>query len=143
GQTLPYDDNGHGTHVSGTIAGNGFDSQGENAGMAPEASIVALKVLDANGRGSASTVIAALNWVAANALTYNIRVVNLSIGAAVLESAYTDRLTLAARALVDQGIVVVAAAGNFGTDNAGLELWGGVTAPGNEPWVLTAGASTT
>src|SRR6185503_21009523 len=48
GQTQPYDDNGHGTHVAGIIAGNGYDSNGEKAGTAPGASIVSLKVLDAN-----------------------------------------------------------------------------------------------
>src|SRR5439155_27096339 len=49
GQLMPYDDNGHGTHVAGIIAGNGTDSNGQKAGSAPDASIVSLKVLDANG----------------------------------------------------------------------------------------------
>ena len=143
GAPLPYDDNGHGTHVSGIIAGNGHDSNGEKSGMAPDASIISLKVLDASGQGTVSNVIAALNWVAANAQTLNIRVVNLSVGAAVLESYDTDPLTVAAKALVDKGIVVVCAAGNFGTDAAGHKLWGAITAPGNAPWVLTVGASST
>src|SRR5436309_334174 len=56
GHTLPYDDNGHGTHVSGIIAGNGYDSLGERAGIAPRASIVSLKVLDANGEGTISNI---------------------------------------------------------------------------------------
>ena len=51
GQSRPYDDNGHGTHVTGIIAGNGHDSYGEKAGIAPDASIISLKVLDADGRG--------------------------------------------------------------------------------------------
>ena len=50
GRTLPYDDNGHGTHVAGIIAGNGYDSNGEKAGIAPDANIISLKVLDANGQ---------------------------------------------------------------------------------------------
>ena len=66
GQTLPYDDNGHGTHVSGIIAGNGYDSRGANAGMAPAAHIVSLKVLDREGRGVISDVIAALDHALAN-----------------------------------------------------------------------------
>src|SRR5579864_1692689 len=78
GNTLPYDDNGHGSHVAGIILGNGYDSGGEKAGIAPNASLVSLKVLDANGQGTISNIIAALNWVAVNAKTYNIRVVNLS-----------------------------------------------------------------
>jgi serine protease AprX len=141
GSPLPYDDNGHGTHVSGIIAGNGYDSQGEKSGMAPDASIISLKVLDANGQGSVSNVINALNWVAVNARALNIRVVNLSVGAAVLESYDTDPLTIAAKALVDRGIIVVCAAGNFGTDANGHKLWGAITAPGNAPWVITVGAS--
>src|SRR5207247_9628848 len=97
GRTLPYDDNGHGSHVAGTIAGNGSDSKGLKAGIAPTASLVSLKVLDANGQGTISRMIAALNWVAANAATYNIRVVNLSAGAGIYESYWTDPLTLAAK----------------------------------------------
>ena len=81
GRTLPYDDNGHGSHVAGIIAGNGYDSNGEKAGIAPDASLVSLKVLDAHGQGTISNIIAALNWVADNAKTYNIRVVNMSVGA--------------------------------------------------------------
>src|SRR5690349_917678 len=78
-RSLPYDDNGHGTHVAGIIAGNGYDSLGQKAGIAPNASIISLKVLDASGSGSISRIIAALNWVALNAKTYNIRVVNMSV----------------------------------------------------------------
>src|SRR4029077_11154943 len=51
GQALPYDDNGHGSHVAGIILGNGYDSSGQKAGMAPDASLISLKVLDANGQG--------------------------------------------------------------------------------------------
>jgi subtilisin family serine protease len=142
-QTLPYDDNGHGTHVAGIIAGNGFDSQGEKSGIAPNAKIVSLKVLDGNGRGTISNIIAALNWVAVNYATYNIRVVNLSVGARVTESYWTDPLTLAAKAVVDKGIVVVGASGNFGKNTLGQLQYGAITAPANAPWVLTVGASST
>ena len=142
-RTLPYDDNGHGSHVAGIIAGNGYDSLGEKAGIAPGASVVSLKVLDANGQGTISNVIAALGWVAKNAVTYNIRVVNLSVGAGIYESYWTDPLTLAAKALTDKGITVVAAAGNMGKNAAGHLQAGGITAPGNAPWVLTVGASST
>ena len=143
GRALPYDDNGHGSHVAGTILGNGADSSGQKAGMAPGAALVALKVLDLNGQGKISNILAALNWVALNATTYNIRVVNLSVGAAVKESYLTDPLTLATKALTDRGIVVVAAAGNLGENAAGQAQYGGITAPGNAPWVLTVGASST
>jgi len=143
GQLLPYDDNGHGTHVAGIIAGNGYDVNGARAGAAPDASIVSLKVLDANGGGSISSVIAALDWVLANHTAYKIRVVNLSVGAAITESYWTDPLALAAKRLVDDGVVVVAAAGNFGKNSQGLPQYGGISAPGNAPWVLTVGASST
>ncbi len=143
GRSLPYDDNGHGTHVSGIILGNGADSNGEKSGAAPDATLVSLKVLDQNGVGTISNIIAAMDWVVRNAQTYNIRVVNLSVGAAVQESYFTDPLTLAAKRLTDRGIVVVAAAGNLGKNGNGDSQWGGITAPGNAPWVLTVGASST
>ena len=81
-----YDDHGHGTHVAGIIAGNGFDSAGARSGIAPAASLVVLKVLDKTGRGRVSNVIAALDHVVAVRSRYNIRVVNLSIAAPILES---------------------------------------------------------
>jgi serine protease AprX len=143
GRTLPYDDNGHGSHIAGTILGNGYDSNGEKSGIAPGASLVSLKVLDANGQGSIGHIIAAFTWVAANYKTYNIRVVNLSVGALIHESYWTDPLTLAAKRVTDLGITVVVAAGNFGKTPAGTLQWGGITAPGNAPWVLTVGATST
>jgi serine protease AprX len=141
GRTTPYDDNGHGTHVAGIINGNGYDSLGSRAGIAPDAHIVSLKVLDQNGRGVISSVIAALEWVITNRAAYNVRVINLSVGAAVSESYKTDPLTLAAKRAVDAGIVVVTAAGNSGKNSLGQPLYGAITAPGNAPWVLTVGAS--
>ena len=138
-----YDDNGHGTHVSGIIAGNGADSAGARAGIAPAAHIVSLKVLDAHGRGVISDVIAAFGWAVANRTAHNIRVINLSVGARVTESYWSDPLTLAAKRATDAGIVVVTAAGNLGKKADGSPLYGTITAPGNAPWVLTVGASST
>lgn len=143
GQTMPYDDHGHGSHVSGILLGNGYDSRGRHAGIAPEASLVSLKVLDADGKGTISRMIAALDWVNENADAYNIRVVNLSVGAAVTQSYWIDPLALAARRLTERGIVVVAAAGNLGQNAEGQMQYGGILAPGNAPWVLTVGASST
>jgi serine protease AprX len=143
GQMAPYDDNGHGTHVAGIIAGNGYDSNGQKGGSAPDASLVSLKVLDAHGNGTISTIITALEWVLANHSAYNIRVVNLSVGAAVNESYWTDPLTLAVKRVVDAGVVVVAASGNFGRNSVGLPQYGGISAPANAPWVITVGASST
>ena len=140
GRTSPYDDNGHGTHVAGIIAGNGYDSLGVRAGIAPDAHLVSLKVLDQNGRGVISNVIAALDWVVSNKSAYNLRVINLSVGAAVTESYKTDPLAVAAKRAVDAGIVVVTAAGNLGKNSLGQTQYGAIGAPGNAPWVITVGA---
>ena len=90
-----------------------------------------------------SDVIRALDFAVANRARFNLRVINLSIGAAVLESYETDPLALAARRAVEAGLVVVAAAGNFGKNDDGEIQYGGITAPGNAPWVLTVGAYST
>ncbi len=136
-----YDDYGHGTHVAGIIAGSGFDSGGARSGIAPGAQLIVLKALDASGSGRISDVIAALDYAVANKDALNIRVINLSIAAPVTESADTDPLTLAALVAVKSGIVVVAAAGNNGRSVDGRGQYGGITSPGNAPWVLTVGAS--
>lgn len=141
GGVTTYDDYGHGTHVAGIVAGNGLDSAGARSGIAPGAHLIALKALDADGRGHISDVIAALEYVVANKDALRIRVTNLSIATGVYESYHTDPLTLAARRAVEAGIVVVAAAGNRGRNPNGRDAYGGVTAPGNAPWVLTVGAS--
>lgn len=137
----PYDDYGHGTHVAGAIAGNGFDSGGARTGIAPRAHLMVLKVLDDQGNGRISDVIAAFDYILRKSSGLNIRVVNLSVATHVSESYNTDPLTVAAKQLVDAGIVVVAAAGNLGRTGEGLDAYGGITAPGNAPWVLTVGAS--
>ena len=140
GESHPYDDNGHGTHVAGIIAGNGYDSYGQREGIAPAAHLVSLKVLDREGRGVISDVIAALGFAVQNRAAFNIRVINLSVGSRVTSSYNEDPLTLAAKAAVDAGIVVVTAAGNVGQQN-GQSVYGGILSPANAPWVLTVGAS--
>jgi serine protease AprX len=139
GRAAAYDDFGHGTHVAGIIAGNGFDSGGRRTGIAPGARLLVVKALDADGRGRISDVIAAFASVIAAKEQFGIRIVNVSIGAAVYESYDTDLLTVAAKVVVDSGLIVVASAGNNGRRD-GDTIYGGVTAPGNAPWVLTAGA---
>jgi serine protease AprX len=139
--TVPSDAYGHGTHVAGIIAGNGADSSGARSGIAPAARLLVLKVLDGSGNGRISDVIAALDYVVTRRADFNIRVVNLSIATGVYESYNADPLTLAAQRAVDAGIVVVASAGNNGRNGQGQTQYGGITAPGNAPWVLTVGAS--
>ena len=144
GRSMPYDDFGHGTHVAGLVAGSGAASallEDPFVGAAPEVDIVALKVLDAEGAGKTSDVIAALEWVANHHATYNIRIVNLSLGHPVYEPAASDPLVQAAEALVARGIVVVASAGNLGidpTDN--MPGHGGITSPANGPGIIAVGA---
>ena len=140
-QQAPYDDYGHGTHVAGILAGSGYDSSGRRRGIAPGATLLVEKVLDASGTGYISNVIAAIDYAVANKDALNIRIINLSVAANVYESYTTDPLTLAAKRAVDAGIVVVAAAGNLGRAADGSPQYGGIGAPGNAPWVITVGAS--
>lgn len=141
GQTTPYDDYGHGSHVAGIVAGNGYDSGGARSGIAAAARLIVLKVLDNEGRGRISDVIAALDYAVTHKTALNIRIVNLSVATGVYESYDSDPLTLAAKSAVSAGIVVVAAAGNNGRGSNGSTQYAGVTSPGNAPWVLTVGAS--
>jgi len=141
GAQAAYDDYGHGSHVAGIIGGNGFDSSGARSGVAPAASLVVLKVLDQYGGGDIAGVIAAIGYAVAHKDELHIRVINLSVASAVDESYDVDPLTLAAKQAVAAGIVVVAAAGNDGRGPDGRTQYGGITAPGNAPWVVTVGAS--
>jgi serine protease AprX len=140
---------GHGTHVASLAAGSGRvvdPVTGVNyAGVAPGARIFNLRVLDAQGKGKTSWLLAALDWVMANRTNpkYNIRVVNLSLGAPAVESYTNDPLCRAVRRLVDAGVVVVAAAGNDGKGANGQKVYGRIHSPGNEPSALTVGATNT
>ncbi len=140
-QAQPHDGYGHGTHVAGIIAGNGYDSGGARRGIAPGAHLVVLKALDDDGDGFISDAIAAIDYAIEQRAAFNIRVINLSVAAGVFESYGTDPLTLAARRAVDAGIVVVTAAGNLGRNAKGQQQFSGITSPGNAPWVLTVGAA--
>jgi serine protease AprX len=137
---------GHGTHVAGIVAGNGSNSTGANftytfQGVAKNANVINLRVLDANGGGTDSEVISAIETAIQLQNTYNIRVINLSLGRGVYESYTQDPLCQAVEQAWQAGIVVVVAAGNDGRDNSGGTLgYGTITAPGNDPYVITVGA---
>jgi serine protease AprX len=136
-----YDLYGHGTHVAGIIGGNGYLSAGRFAGVAPNVNFVDLRALDANGSGSDSSVIAAIQQAIALKDTYNIRVINLSLGRGIALSYTVDPLCRAVEAAWKSGIVVVVAAGNYGRLSvSGSNGFGTITAPGNDPLVLTVGA---
>ena len=138
------DSYGHGTHVAGIIGGNGSQSFGLYAGVAPSANIVNLVALDNTGSGTDSTVIAAIGRAIQLRRQYNIRVINLSLGRPVFESYTQDPLCQAVEAAWNAGIVVVVAAGNDGRDNSqGTDGYATITAPGNDPYVITVGAMKT
>jgi serine protease AprX len=155
GTSSTNDTCGHGTHVAGIVAGNGASSKGLTCyrtfyGIAPQANLVSVRVLNNTGEGTLSQVIAGLQWVVANKNAYNIRVINLSLGHPVGESYTTDPLCQAVEAAWKAGIVVVCAAGNdgrlnatqSGTDNEGWgTAYGSIQSPGNDPYVITVGAT--
>ncbi|AEK73648.1 subtilisin-like serine protease precursor [Thermococcus sp. 4557] len=115
GRSSPYDDNGHGTHVSSIAAGTGAASNGKYKGMAPGAKLVGVKVLNAEGSGSISDIIAGVDWAVQNKDKYGIKVINLSLGSSQ-SSDGTDSLSQAVNNAWDAGIVVCVAAGNSGPD---------------------------
>ena len=136
----PY---GHGTHVASIAAGNSHVSYGAYTGIAPAANLINVRVLDSAGEGSASSAIAGVDWCIANKSAYNIRVINLSLGAVAVDSYSVDPLCQAVRRAFNAGIVVCVAAGNNGKDNSGHKVYGAIDSPGIEPSVITVGAANT
>ena len=111
----PMDDNGHGTHVAGTIGAVGNNSLGVT-GVNWQVSLLAVKVLDSNGRGSFDSVAQGLNYITEQRRRgLNIRVANLSLAGWVSPYNATT-LETACRAAADQGIILVFAAGNESQD---------------------------
>ncbi len=147
GVTDASDAFGHGTHVAGIIGGGGASSTGPGfsrtfKGVAPNANLVNLRVLDQNGSAQESDVISAIQRAIELKSTHNIRVINLSLGHKVYESYTQDPLCQAAEAAWKAGIVVVVAAGNYGRDNSmGTKGYGTIASPGNDPYVITVGAT--
>ena len=135
GKSGPYDDNGHGTHVSGILGGDGTASQGRYKGAAPGCGIVALKVLDRFGNGSREDVLQAFQWIEDFGKIYNIRIVNISVGTTSHSMNEQTDLLAGVEQLWDKGFTVVAAAGNQGPGD------GTVTAPGSSRKIITVGSS--
>lgn len=131
----PYDDNGHGTCVAGILAGSGRASMGKYKGMAPGSRIAALKVLDRFGNGNKEDVLQAFRWILQNRERYRIRIVNISVGTTYRTRNDQDVLVQGVEKLWDEGLVVVAAAGNQGPKP------GSVTAPGCSKKIITVGSS--
>jgi serine protease AprX len=132
----PYDDNGHGTHVSGIIGGSGYSSKGKYTGVAPGCNLIGVKVLDHRGDGNISDVLAGLQWVIDNRIKYNIRVVNISVGTTSKENMDENSLLVqGVNAIWDSGVVVVVAAGNNGPGPMSIST------PGISRKVITVGSS--
>jgi serine protease AprX len=132
----PGDGRGHGTFVAGIAAGKlaGHD------GAAPTATIVSIDVMDDQGMARTSDVIRAADWILANKAQYGIRVANFSLHSSVANSFMYDPLDKAVERLWFNGVVVVAAVGNYGYPDRAS---GVPFAPGNDPFVITVGASDT
>lgn len=131
----PYDDNSHGTHVCGIIGGDGRASQGRIRGVAPGCELIVLKVLDRMGNGRKEDVLRAFQWILENRRYYGIRVVNISVGTTCRTFEEDKVLIDGVERLWDEGLVVVAAAGNQGPGP------GSVTAPGSSRKIITVGSS--
>jgi serine protease AprX len=128
------DERGHGTFVAGVAAGaaKGY------AGAVPQANLVSIKVMNADGMAKTSDVINACQWILANKAQYNIRVANFSLHSANKASFLNDPLDKAVEKLWFNGVVVIAASGNYAVDG---KPSGVLYAPGNDPFVITVGAA--
>jgi serine protease AprX len=135
--TLPNNSNddgrGHGTFVASIAAG----SAPGRLGASPTSPIVDVDVMDDSGMARTSDVIAGAQWILANKDKHNIRVANFSLHSARPSNFTKDPLDQAVEKLWFSGVVVVAAAGNYGTPGgpSGVKF-----APGNDPFIITVGA---
>ncbi|MEG2987139.1 MAG: S8 family peptidase [Lachnospiraceae bacterium] len=135
-QRIIYDDNGHGTHVSGLLVGSGRVSQGLYAGIAPKGHLAMVKVLNQKGSGKIAHVLAGLQWVIENRDRYGIRIVNVSVGTIPkIGDKEEEKLIEGVEAAWDYGLVVITAAGNYGPES------GTITTPGISRKVITVGSS--
>jgi len=125
---------GHGTFVAGIAAGG---AQGY-AGVAPTANLFSVRVMNDDGQATVADIVAACDWILQNRSTYNIRVANFSLHATNRASLFFDPLDQAVEKLWLNGVVVVAASGNYAQDGQQSDV---PFAPGNDPFVITVGAA--
>lgn len=119
--SLPYDDNGHGTHVCGILCGNGELSGGRLRGMAPASKLVVGKVLDGKGEGSCDSMQEAFQWILRVKNRYQIRILNISVGIGELKERYKEQVLREYMELLwDHNILVVCAAGNAGPEDGSI-----------------------
>lgn len=127
----PYDDNGHGTFISGIACGSGIAGKYKYSGIIPNANIVMIKALDSNGETNSQTILDAMQYIYDVRKKYNIKVVCMSFGADY--SGNNDPLQHGALALWNSGLVVVAAAGNSGPEHNSIK------SPGTGSRIITVG----
>lgn len=128
----PYDDNGHGTYVASVLAGYGTVSNRKYAGVDNNCNIIGIKALDNNGETGVINILKAMQWVVDNKKKYNIKIVCMSFGSMVLTA--NDPLIAGAEVLWNNGITVVAAAGNSGPNSETIK------SPGASSKIITVGA---
>ena len=120
---LPYDDCSHGTHVSGILCGSGKSSGGRFMGIAPKSKLIHLKVLGKRGNGNIADVIQGIDWCLKNREEYQIRIMNISVGALAGQESQKERLLIEwVEKAWDAGIVVVVAAGNMGPSEGSVTV---------------------
>ncbi|MCM1256646.1 MAG: S8 family peptidase [Roseburia sp.] len=130
-----YDDNGHGTHVAGIIAGSGKMSHGLYQGIAPGSGLYVQKVLDRKGNGNTGQMLSAIDELIYEKEKYNIRILNISVGMLpTADDMEKEKLMDAVERAWRAGIVVVAAAGNNGPGR------NSVTIPGQCKSIITVGS---
>ncbi len=135
GTDFPYDDQGHGSHCGGTTAGTGAPTY-EHPGMAPQAHLVGVKVLDAGGSGSFATVMAGMQWTVDTMHKYNTRAASMSLGgpgAIEWTSSEEDSVNRQANEMMRAGIALFIAAGNSAVSAQ-------IGTPGSAEDAITVGA---
>ncbi|MCB0115578.1 MAG: S8 family serine peptidase, partial [Caldilineaceae bacterium] len=129
------DEYGHGSHVAGIIWSQYRDAVTDTwMGIAPNANLLSVRILAADGTGTYVDAIEGIQYVVGNQDRFNIRVLNLSISALPATPYFVDPLNQAVERAWANGIVVLAAAGNEGPES------GSITVPGNDPYIITVGA---
>jgi len=144
GETEPYDDQGHGSHCAGISAGTGAVDEGPLGddskpyrGVAPDAWLVGVKVLDSGGSGSFAEVMRGMEWTIDNKIKYNIRAASMSLGGVwlvELTQEQEERVTHLANEMVAAGISLMIAAGNSAA-------YGTIGTPGAAKDVITVGST--
>ncbi len=134
-EVFPYDDHGHGSHCAGTTAGTGAPTY-EHTGLAPQAQLVGVKVLDGGGSGSFSGVMMGMEWTVDMRHKLNIRAASMSLGgpgAIEWTSAEEESVNRMGNEMMYAGIALFIAAGNNGVS-------GQIGTPGSAEDVITVGA---